>query len=187
MSFRCFLAGFWLLLSLCTDVAASEMPSPEFIKGMYYELDGRATMHAITANMANRFEEGAMRNYWKSYHQLEEFSRPKYERMAKAFGIELPGRTWISVKSKVISWLPGLMISGAISELRSKTVVYVERLRWLSEIGPAEERDFYAYMVRQELLQVQLMDIALRKEYLAAEDLVAQFIAQESVVRENSF
>ncbi|MNR01193.1 hypothetical protein D3C85_1169910 [compost metagenome] len=79
------------------------------------------------------------------------------------------------------------MISGAISDLRDRTVAYVERLRWLSEVGPAEGRDFYTYMVRQELLQVQLMDIALRKEYLAAEDLVAQFIAQESVVRENSF
>lgn len=73
------LAGFGLFLFLCVEVVASEMPSPEFIKGMSYEFDGRATMHAITANMAKRFDEGEMNTYWSSYHRLEEFSRPRYE------------------------------------------------------------------------------------------------------------
>lgn len=181
------LASFGLFFFLCVEVVASEMPSPEFIKGMSYELDGRATMHAITANMAKRFDEGEMNTYWSSYHRLEEFSRPRYENIARVLGIELPGRTWVSIKARVISWSPGFMMPWVIENLRNRTVEYVERLRWLSGIGPAEEREFYAYMVRQELMQIQLMDLALKKEYAAAEDLVARFIAQESVAREHSF
>lgn len=149
---------------------------------MAYELNGRAAMHAITANMAKRFSEGVMHVYWNSYHQLEEFSRPRYERVAGVFGIELPGKAWVSIKARMVSWLPGFMIPLVLSGLRNRTVAYVGRLRWLSEIGPAEESDFYAYMVRQEVLQVKLMDIALGKECLAAKDLVEQFIAHESAL-----
>jgi hypothetical protein len=177
----------WLLLFLWFDTSASEMPNSEFIDGMAYELDGRATMHAITANMAERYADGPMHTYWSSYHRLEAFSKPKYENIARVFGVALPGKTWISVKSKVISCLPGFMIPGALADLRKRTIAYVDKLRWLSEIGPAEERDFYAYMVRQELMQVQLMELALREEYVAAESLVAEFISRESAAGGNSF
>ncbi|WP_147310758.1 hypothetical protein [Pseudomonas citronellolis] len=162
------------------------MLNPEFVKWMAYELNGRAMMHAITANMARRFNEGAVHVYWSSYHQLEAFSKPRYEHVARVFGIELPNESWISVKSRVVSWLPGFMIPGAISGLRNRTVAYIEHLRWLSGIGPAEEKDFYAYMVRQEALQVRLMDVALGTELLVAKGLVEQFIAQETVVRQLS-
>ncbi|MBC9251166.1 hypothetical protein A9179_12850 [Pseudomonas alcaligenes] len=177
----------WLLLFFRFDVVASEMPGSEFFDGMFYELDGRATMHAITANMAERFEAGPLHTYWSSYHRLEEFSRPKYERVAGILGVQLPNRSWILIKAKAISCLPQFMMSKVMSGLRQRTIVYVERLRRLSEIGPAEGHDFYAYMVRQELLQVQIMDLALREEYSAAEELVAQFITQESAMSDRPF
>lgn len=158
-----------------------------FVKWMAYELNGRATMHALTSDMARRFNEGPMHVYWSSYHQLEEFSRTRYEAAARIFGIELPGKSWVSIKSRVISWLPGFMIPSAILWLRDRTVAYVERLRWLSEIGPAEAGNFYSYMVRQEILQVQLMGFALEEEYSAAKSLVERFIAQESAMRQFQF
>ena len=172
--------GVWFLLLLCVDVSAAKMPSSEFVAGMSYELDGRATMHAVTAKMAKRFEDGPMHVYWSAYNRLEEFSRPRYEAIAKRLGIKLPGKTWVAVKARIITWLPDFMISGVVADLRKRTIVYVDKLRRLAEIGPAEEKDFYAYMVRQELLQVQLMDLALKEEYVAAENLVAKFIARES-------
>lgn len=149
---------------------------------MAYELNGRAMMHAITANMSQRFNEGLMHAYWSSYHKLEEFSRPQYERVAKVFEIELLDKFFILIKSRVICWLPDCVIPLILTGLRKRTVAYVERLRWLAEIGPAEEREFFEYMVRQELLQVKLMDLALGNEYQLASHLVERFINQESAV-----
>ncbi|MDT4854486.1 hypothetical protein FQZ97_887900 [compost metagenome] len=36
MIFRFLLAGFWLLSFLCVEVAGSEMPNSEFVKGISY-------------------------------------------------------------------------------------------------------------------------------------------------------
>lgn len=181
---RCWLVSMWLLFFLSFEVRASEVLSPEFIDGMSYELNGRAAMYAITANMAARFGRGPKHVYWSAYHRLESFSRPRYRAFAERFGIQLPGKTWISIKSKALSGLPVIMLPSIFSDLRKRTIVYVDKLRALSEIGPAEESDFLDYMVRQELLQVKLMDLLLRNEYLAAEELVADFIARESLVGE---
>ncbi len=73
------LISMWLLFCLSFEVRASEVLSPDFIDGMSYELNGRASMHAVTANMAARFGEGEKHVYWRSYHQLENFSKPRYK------------------------------------------------------------------------------------------------------------
>lgn len=179
---RSWLAG--VIFFLCTDVVFSQVLNAEFTKGMAYELDGRATMHALTANQAKRSADPALRAYWRAYHRLEEFSRPRYEEKARELGIALPNQRWIAAKARVFSWLPGFMFSRAMADLRSRTIIYVDTLRRLAELGPAEGQAFYAYMVRQELLQVRLMDLALAGDYLAAEPLVAGFIAQESAMLE---
>lgn len=176
------LVGMWFLFLSSFEVRASEVLSPEFIDGMSYELNGRATMHAVTANMAARFKRGPKHVYWSSYHRLESFSQPRYKAFAKKFGIQLPGETWISIKSKALSGFPEFMVPGIFSDLRKRTVAYVDQLKALSEIGPVEERTFLDYMVRQEELQVKLMGVLLREDYLAGEELVAEFVARESAV-----
>jgi len=173
-----------VIFFLCTDVVFSQVLNAEFTRGMSYELDGRATMHALTANMARRTADPALRAYWRAYHRLEEFSRPRYEEKARELGIALPNPRWVAAKARMFSWLPGFLFSRIMGDLRSRTIVYVDTLRRLAELGPAEGQAFYAYMVRQELLQVRLMDLALAGDYLAAEPLVAGFIAQESAMLE---
>lgn len=173
------IAAFFLFFCVGEAVSA-QVKSSEFMEGLSYELDGRATMLSIAVRMAKRFEGEDKYIYWRSYQRLEEFSRPRYEGVAKRLGVGLPNETWVSVKAVFFSGLPNFLISIVISSLHERTVIYVEKLRRLGQIGPAEEKEFYGYMVRQELLQVQLIECALREDYLGAETIVAEFIAKES-------
>jgi len=181
--FRCWLAAIFFFLYLCGNAIASEMKSRDFVKGISYELEGRATMRAITASLSDRFEEGELHVYWSSYNRLEEFSKGRYEKVARRLGIELPGNTWILTKAKIVSFLPEFAILLVLKDLRERTIVYIDKLQKIAEIGPVEEGEFYGYMIRQEKLQVELMDLALSGKYMVADDVVNQFIDRESQLR----
>ncbi len=54
-----------------------------------------------------------------------------------------------------------------------------EDLKRLRDAGPALERAFLGYLVRQEELQVRMMHAALIKEYAAIPAMVSDFLAAE--------
>jgi hypothetical protein len=164
------------------EVAIPSTPTldPAFVAGMKYELDGRATMRAVSQRLAARMTGEPMAQFWAAYHRLEEFSQPRYRQVIDDLGLPTPNPNWVRFKAALIALIPRFLMTPVLKILHKRTGAYVGKLRHLGTIGPAQHQSFYAYMVAQESLQIELQAAALAEDYPGAARLVDAFISRES-------
>lgn len=151
-------------------------PTDEFIKGFKHELSNRAFALRTAERLSKRLEGDEQHTFWQAYLKLEQFNLLRYQ--AAAFNWDLDSNTgwWPEIKAWIVSWAPSALMEPALKATHASTVRYVETLRSLQQIGPADSQDFLNYMVAQEILQVEMMELALRGEYAEIMKHVDDFI-----------
>ncbi|BEP57086.1 MULTISPECIES: hypothetical protein [unclassified Variovorax] len=145
--------------------ASNEIPSDAFIEGFLYELSNRAFAMRVAERLSKRLKGEKQEPFWLAYLRLEQLNAPYYRAAALGFGLNFRAGWWIEIKAWAISLVPRSLMKPALESAHSKTVEYVGELRELRRIGPASSQDFLSYMVAQEELQVEMMQLALRGEY----------------------
>lgn len=171
----CFCIG----IGLVTPVAANEKKSninQEFIDGFQYEIANRSFSLMTSKQMIEKFDGEPMQIFWKSYQRLEQFNVEQYARVVNQFGLNMQPELWAEGKAYLLGLLPKIFIDFALQSALNKTKIYVDKLSYLRGIGPESDIDFLDYMVAQESLQVEMMQLALDGRYQDSQILVDLFI-----------
>ncbi|WP_431823758.1 hypothetical protein [Burkholderia sp. F1] len=137
------------------------MPTDAFIKGFRYELANRAFALRAIARVARRLDGDARLPFWEAYLKLEQFNAPRYRAAARTWGLDAAPGWWTRGKAWAVGSVPKLLLTSLLKFVYSQTVPYLEELRNLRRIGPAEAHAFLDYVVDQEAVQVEMMRLAL--------------------------
>lgn len=150
-----------------------------FEQGFRAELANREFARIGMAATAIRTEKHETAPFWRAYDRLERFNAPRYRAAAQRLGISDSTGAGARLRGRLVGWMPNSLRRESIRFAFPRTVEYVEDLRRLAAIGPTSEADFFDYMLRQEELQVNMMEAMLRGRNVAAESLVDRFIGDE--------
>lgn len=152
------------------------MPSDVFIKGFRYELANRAFALLAVERLARRTEGTEQSALWSAYRVLERFNAAVYSRAAANWGLDDTPGWWPSFKAWAFCSVPRVFENWMARFVYAETVAYVDRLKVLQCIGPSEARIFLDYMVAQEELQVEMMEMAMEGRFAEIAPLVTGFI-----------
>jgi len=152
------------------------MISEEFSRGFRHELANRAWALRSTSGIARRLEGNPSRAFWAGYVRLEEFNAIRYRQAAQHWGVPSKTRRWTRLRGAVSGAAPRAVVSRFLRYAYPKTAEYVDVLRRLRDIGPQDGAEFLDYMVEQEILQVEMMRLALAKRYGEVPPLVDEFL-----------
>ncbi|MDP1539389.1 MAG: hypothetical protein Q8K94_02420 [Moraxellaceae bacterium] len=160
--------------------ANTEVPTDAFIQGFSVEVSNRTFALQAMKNLSKRSEGSKQHTFWQAYLRLEQFNVPHYQAAALSWGLDSRPERLAKAKAFATNLVPMAFMSLALRPLYASTVKYAKKLRKLRLIGPTNAQAFLNYMVEQEELQVEMMRLALRKDYAAAARLVDEFIAKHT-------
>ncbi|WP_085695986.1 MULTISPECIES: hypothetical protein [unclassified Pseudomonas] len=141
------------------------MLSKQFISGFRHELSNRAFALMAVRRMTERLQGDERRVFWKTYWDLERFNSPRYSAAARQWGLEFKPGIFPKTKAWLISSVPRPWMGMLLKIVHRETVKYLQWLKALRDIGPTESRVFLNYMIEQEELQIELMQLALANRY----------------------
>lgn len=151
------------------------MPSAEFDKGFQHELANRAFALRAMEGIARRLHRDPQLPFWDGYAALERFNLPRYEKAASRWGLEARPGWWTRTRGAAIGATPKPLLGRLLKFAYPKTVAYRDELRRLRGIGPEDGKVFLDYMVDQEDLQVEMMQLALDRRYAEVTPAVDAF------------
>ena len=137
------------------------MRSQQFLNGIHYELQNRAFALSAITSIANRVQGTQEYIFWSAYEKLERFNTTHYFAYAEKFGLDAT---------------PSFLLNGLLKLVYSKTKVYLEDLKQVHALGAEADREFLDYMLAQEQVQIELMELAIKKQYRGIPPKIDQFI-----------
>jgi hypothetical protein len=163
--------------------AEAVLLSEAFIKGFRYELANRAFALQVMQRLAQSSKGYEHYPLWSAYLVLEQFNEPRYQMAAESWRLDYSPGWWVAFKAwAVVSLVPQAFHSTMLTFIHAETVAYVDELKVLQGEGPHEAQPFLSYMVAQEELQLEMMELAMSGRYSEIETLVTEFIARSAVV-----
>lgn len=141
------------------------MPSKKFISGFRHELANRAFALIAVRRMAERLQGDERRVFWKTYWDLERFNAPRYAAAARQWAPAFKPGLWPVLKAWLVSSVPNPLLGLLLKVVHRETVKYLKWLKALRDMGPADARLFLDYMIEQEELQIEMMQLALSDRY----------------------
>ncbi len=151
------------------------MLSKKFIEGIEYELQNRAFALRAIERIANKTVGTPEHIFWSSYEQLEKFNVPRYAAFAKKRGLTTAPSFFTKAKAWSVSSTPSCLLDALLKFVYTKTKVYLEDLKKVSALGVIEDKSFLDYMIAQEVIQIEMMELALNKQFSAIAPKLKQF------------
>lgn len=152
------------------------------MRGFRHELANRAFAVVAVRRMSERLQGDERRIFWATYWELEKFSAPRYAAAAESWGIVFKPGIWPVLKARIISSVPKGLLRLLLRIVHSETVKYLKWLQGLKQIGPSDASTFLDYMVEQEELQVEMMQLALSNRYVEIVERVDMFFLKHNGV-----
>ncbi|WP_432062398.1 hypothetical protein [Streptomyces sp. S1] len=137
------------------------MFSTQFTEGFDYELQNRRFALISMSGIARRLHGDPRISFWGGYSDLERFNVPRYEEAARRWGRSAKPTAWTRVRGALIGATPRFMLRPLLAFAYPKTVKYLEDLRRVRGTGPEDGKAFLDYMVDQEVVQIEMMRLAL--------------------------
>lgn len=141
------------------------MVSKKFIKGIKYEIANRAFALDSIGRISNRVKGRPEYLFWHSYERLERFSAPKYAKFAEKLGLDVTPSFYTKSRAWSTNLIPTLLLDPTLKLVCFLTKIYLKDLKKVRELGNIEDKDFLDYMVAQEELQIELMELAISRKY----------------------
>ncbi|MFF0384179.1 hypothetical protein [Streptomyces sp. NPDC004286] len=141
------------------------MASEEFTKAFDYELQNRAFALLSMSGIARRLKGDPRNAFWDGYVKLEHFNAPRYAEAARRWGFGDQPTQWTKIRGALIGATPKFMLQSLLKFAYPKTVEYLEDLRRMRGVGPDDGKEFLDYVVEQEILQIEMMQLALNERY----------------------
>ncbi|WP_372747210.1 hypothetical protein [Litorivivens sp.] len=151
----------------------------EFLKLFEYEVQNRLMAYNGNLGMVKRKLEPEVLRWYQSYLAFETLNQERYTPVAEKFGISTAPN--FKTKMEVFVGALVLRILSELSVLRymcKETEAYVADLERLRDIAPEEDREFFDYVVAQEVMQVETLKLRLEGNPQKATEVIDKFVAQ---------
>lgn len=152
-------------VSVSVHEVSIPMASTVFLKGLRHELANRAFARLAIGRMAQRFAGQAPGLFWGAYLELEVFNEPRYAAAARCWGLSTEAGLLTRLKALVVSSVPTALHRSLLRLVHHETLKYFAWLQGLRGQGPADAQGFLDYMVAQERVQLEMMQMALAGLY----------------------
>lgn len=160
---------------ITTGVRGRAMFSKAFAKGFRYELANREFALRVVTRMADQASGVEQRSFWSTYSRLERFNAMHYRAAAQSWGFAINSGYVTRLRAWAAGWLLLLLHGVMLKFIYAETVKYVDVLKNLRNIGPADAALFLNYVVEQEELQVKMMQMAFTERFSEIDDFVDAF------------
>lgn len=151
------------------------MLSKAFVKGFQYELANREFALRVVMRMADRAVGAEEQSFWSAYSELERFNALHYRAAAQVWGFDMEPGYLTRLKAWAVGWMLFFSRGPTMRRVYFETVKYVEVLRHLRNIGPADASLFLNYVVEQEELQIKIMRMAFTERFAEVSEIVDAF------------
>lgn len=141
------------------------MVSKKFDKGIKYEIANRAFALDSIGRISNRVKGRPEYTFWHSYERLEKFSAPKYAKFAKKLGLDATPSFYTKSRAWSTCLIPTFLLGTTLKLVCYLTKIYLKDLKMVRNLGNIEDMEFLDYMVAQEELQIELMELAISEKY----------------------
>lgn len=151
----------------------------EFLKLFEFEVQNRLMAYNGNLGMVKRKLEPEVSQWYQSYLAFETLNQERYTPVAEKYGIG----TKLNFKTKMEVLVGALMLRilpelSVLRYMHKETVAYVADLERLRDIAPEEDKEFFDYVVAQEVMQVETLKFRLDGEPAQATKVIDSFVAQ---------
>jgi len=152
------------------------MSGDRFLDGLQYELNNRAFARASMTKLANEPSNGHTQAFFRAYLALENLNQQKYEPIAHKYDLSVNDGV-VALKiygARAASWM---FSEKMLSVLTDATIAYVEKLRTLRDLAPADDRAFFEYVIAQEQAQADALQHARDGRFDLGAKVLEDFVA----------
>ena len=152
------------------------MLSKDFLNGIEFELQNRAFALKAITRISNRMQGTPEHVFWNAYERLENFNTAIYSAYAEKLAVDATPSFFAKLKASTLSSTPSFLLDELLKLVYSKTKVYMEDLKRVRALGPVEDSKFLDYMIAQEQVQIEMMELAIKKQFNEIKPKIDQFL-----------
>lgn len=164
-----------LFLCACGPQAT---PHEEFLTLLDYEAQNRAFAFQSVARMARKTAEKETGPFWQAYADLEALNQHLYKPYLEKYNIDAEPRWATQLKGWAGGIIGKLFPETVLAFMQQATVAYVPKLQRLAQLAPEslEDKKFFAFVVAQEEVQAEAMQLLGQGHALQAADHITSFV-----------
>lgn len=156
-------------------VASTRSNANQFQDLLEYEAQNRAYALLAVEAAVQDTEQGDQKAFWQAYLNLEKLNAKKYGPHLEKHGVSATA----GFMTRLRAWASGIALylapQSSASIMYGAAKDYVERLKLLETLAPSD-KEFFAYVVRQEVAQVDAFRLAKSNDYAGAAASLQQFV-----------
>ena len=165
-----------LAMSLFSCTSVNGKDSSDFIELFKHELQNRALAVVAVANAAEDRKGKPDGEFWHLYSQLEQINQKKFIPYAEKYQLAYTMNMSTKIKLTLSELYGSIYPKHHLSLLVEATAKYVDKLKELKKLSPADDKEFFRYVVLQEKAQAESLKLLEADTGLAIEKMRA-FIA----------
>ena len=117
--------------------------------------------------------------FFGAWLEFEEFLQKKYAPLAEKYALSQKPRSMANIQAGLgeiaLNILPdSIMRKG----MRDQTIKYLEKLKELQRVAPKDDADFFDFVVKQEVLQIDALQFWINGENEEAAKLLRNFMKE---------
>ena len=167
--------------STSRPATANSALDSEFIALLDYEIQNRAFALMTMEALASADYDNLTKSFFEAYLALEKLNQSRFAPYAIKYQLSIKPRWWTKTRTQLGLWFNAFMPETYLSKIHQATINYVAKLEKLQQLSPAEDSDFFAYVVAQEKVQAQATGMVLAGDAQRGAKLLQDFVNANSV------
>ena len=153
----------------------------QFLELFDMEVQNRAFALKVNKELGAAALGDANKRFYSAWVAFEEFLQKAYAPFAHKYGLDQSPRAGANLQVGLARFGAGLLPDSVMTEVvLQDTVKYLEKLKELYRFSPAEDRDFFAFVVKHEEAQIEALRLRGEGKKEAAAQLLTTFVAENA-------
>ncbi|MEL6183492.1 MAG: DUF4334 domain-containing protein, partial [Myxococcota bacterium] len=145
------------------------------------EIQNRAFALKSSQLMASESSSDSDRRFYGSWAAFEERLQQLYAPHAKKYGLSQEARGMANLQVGISRLAIGILPDSVVFEsVLDQTEKYLEKLKELERVAPAEDAAFFSFVVEQEEVQIDALKLRVEGRHSDAADLLDAFTRRHS-------
>lgn len=152
-----------------------------FLKALRHEIQNRAFALTALRPLLSKYSAPEDVAFFKAWIAFEEYNQRRYAPYAEKYRISQTAGWSARLRAGMANRAAALLSERVVLNFMLKeTKNHVSKLAAMAELGPQEDKSFLSYVVKQERLQVELLELRIKGETRKATTLLTCFVSEHA-------
>lgn len=151
-----------------------------FYKLFNYEVQNRAMALIGIKKLSVRLKGTPEGVFWEEYYKLELLNQERFLPITRKYNITLQPELSSKLMAKVWGVFSSIAPKSALKSISDATNDYVSDLEEMALIAPQEDKEFFKYVVEQEIAQAEGMVHLVNGDPQSAAERIRRFLAEQT-------